>query len=163
MSEQVTYELKSTEVYRYTIFKDGSRTTTKKRVCQVLLCENISVSGGMCIRHGATRSVNRLQCSEEGCESTAKYRNKCKAHGGSIPTTYCSVHDCKRPGYQYGELCYMHSVDTRVFTEDVGSSSVTTPKVKKAKCKYIGCNKPRTTGVCCNTHAKSMSRRRYSI
>ena len=50
-----------------------------KKICSSDGCTNYAVKGGVCIRHGAKKTVKL--CSREGCTNQAYRRGVCCRHG----------------------------------------------------------------------------------
>ncbi|KAE8991277.1 hypothetical protein PR003_g19481 [Phytophthora rubi] len=67
--------------------------------CQVEGCKNLSVSRGLCVRHGGGS-----KCTEPGCNKRAKLYQRCFQHGGY---KMCTEPGCNKKAKRYGH-CWSH-------------------------------------------------------
>ncbi|KAE9273307.1 hypothetical protein PF008_g29871, partial [Phytophthora fragariae] len=67
--------------------------------CQVEGCKNLSVSRGLCVRHGGGS-----KCTEPGCNKRAKLYQRCFQHGGY---KMCTEPGCTKKAKRYGH-CWSH-------------------------------------------------------
>ncbi|KAE9162893.1 hypothetical protein PF004_g30335, partial [Phytophthora fragariae] len=67
--------------------------------CQVEGCKNLSVSRGLCVRHGGGS-----KCTEPGCNKRAKLCQRCFQHGGY---KMCTEPGCNKKAKRYGH-CWSH-------------------------------------------------------
>ncbi|KAE8991053.1 hypothetical protein PR003_g22463 [Phytophthora rubi] len=83
-------------------FESESKPKTRKThapPCQVEDCKNLSVSRGLCVRHGGGS-----KCTEPGCNKRAKLCQRCFQHGGY---KMCTEPGCTKKAKRYGH-CWSH-------------------------------------------------------
>ncbi|KAF4317409.1 hypothetical protein BBO99_00008077 [Phytophthora kernoviae] len=119
--------------------------------CQVEGCKNLSVSRGVCVRHGGGS-----KCTFAGCTKRAKLNQRCFQHGGFKT---CTKPGCTKKAKRYGH-CWSHG----------GGHICEFPECTKVstqggfcwahgggnRCKHEGCNR-RSYQRCnyyCMLHAK---------
>ena len=128
--------------------------------CNVSDCDNRSVTGGVCNRHGAKRK----RCSHPGCVNQVLNGGKCCRHGAKMPicsypgcnyiarqSGVCTTHGAKRPKCRYpdcgnnavkGGICIRHGA-----------------KVERKSCSHHDCdNLARRDGVCCRHYGAERTR-----
>ena len=105
------------------------RSKTKK--CSWEGCANGAVKGGVCIRHGATKTKKK-KCSSEGCTNQAQKGGVCIRHGATWTKKQCSSEGCTNQVIR-GGVCVRHGA-------------------KKKQCSIEGCTKVSKRGGVCNKH-----------
>ncbi|EGZ18685.1 hypothetical protein PHYSODRAFT_407487, partial [Phytophthora sojae] len=104
--------------------------------CQIEGCKNLSVSRGLCVRHGGGS-----KCTEPGCNTRAKLYQRCFQHGGY---KMCTEPGCTKKAKRYGH-CWSHG----------GGHICEAPECTKVstqggfcwahgggnRCKHEGCNR----------------------
>jgi hypothetical protein len=106
------------------------------------------------------RPRNMKKCTVPGCESYARSRGLCKAHGGGKR--------CKNPGCslsdQGGGFCIRHGGGKRCQVEGCMKSAQSRRFCKAhgggARCKVAGCQKSSQGGGCCRTHGGGPKRKK---
>lgn len=104
------------------------------------------------VKKALTRPRAMKRCTAPACESFARSRGFCKAHGGGKR--------CKQPGCmlsdQGGGFCIRHGGGKRCETEGCQKSAQSRRFCKAhgggVRCKVEGCQKTSQGGGCCRTH-----------
>ena len=92
--EEIRMELKATL---------NTRRAWTDNKCSVDGCENYSLKGGICVKHGA--KIKR--CSADGCEKHVQKGGVCITHGAVIVKKRCSIDGCEKQEQKSG-VCRTH-------------------------------------------------------
>jgi len=104
--------------------------------CSAPDCDNKSVTGGVCHRHGAKKK----RCSHPGCVNQSLKGGKCCRHGAKMPI--CAYPGCNHIARQSG-VCTTHGA-------------------KRPKCSYPDCENNAVKGGICIRHGAKRERKACS-
>lgn len=92
------------------MYKAGGKQKQELKTCSHEGCNNFSLKGGVCVKHGATWT--KKTCSHEGCTNYVQKRGLCIRHGAKVTKKVktCSQEGCTSNAKKRG-LCYRHRTD----------------------------------------------------
>jgi len=119
--------------------------------CNIVDCDNKSVKGGVCVRHGAEHK----RCSVQDCNNKSQKGGVCVKHGAKMKR--CFVHECDNVSVKDG-VCVKHgAVRKRCSVQDCNNlprkgGLCTKHGAVRKRCSIQDCNNQSVKGRLCIKH-----------